>query len=222
MERNLEVLNFLELIKLQDIYTLKKSSISIDLSNIKIIMIMLFILCIFVGIILILIGKNSGINSKIKEENKKEITDDLIKKIDTTLNSKEIKEEAFSLYKKLEVAKTKKDNNTIKEILTEELYLEKIKELEELKKLGQKLVATNIKLQDSKILSIKKENKKIIANIYLYVSQYDYVIDKKKNIVRGNDKSEYQIEYKLTIEKNEDDNFKISKKECTGKWIKNY
>jgi hypothetical protein len=84
----------------------------------------------------------------------------------------------------------------------------------------QKIVATNIKLEEAKIISVKNKAEKI--NLYLHVSQYDYVIDNKKKVVRGTDSAIYQIEYKITLEKTKEEQYLITKKDCTGKWINNY
>ena len=160
---------------------------------------------------------------KITNENPKlsELTNKEINKIDSTLNIEELKKEAFSLYKKTEIAKSKFDYDTLKELLDTSLYQEEEQKLKQLKTNNQKIVSTNIKLEDIKILSIQTKEETSIIDIYMYVSQYDYTINNKKQVVRGTDESIYQVEYKLTIIKNKDKHFKINKKECTGKWIKN-
>lgn len=157
---------------------------------------------------------------KIEKQTTNALTEKQIKKIDDTIDIEKLKEETFDLYKKSEVAKTKFDYDTLKEILTNNLYQEEEQKLKLLKENKQKLVATNIKLQDFKIISIKKEEKKEYINIYLHVSQYDYAINSKKKVIRGTDETEYQIEYHLTLEKNKN-KIKLNKKNCTGKWIKN-
>jgi len=180
-------------------------------------MILMIIICI-IGLILLIIPLFLNKEKNTTKKNKNlEVSDKKIKKIDIQLDQEEIKKEAFNLYKKSEIAKTKFDYDTLKEILTDSLYKEEEQKLKQLKEEKLKLVATNIKLQDIKIISVTKEN----INIYLYVSQYDYVTNSKKKVIRGTDETEYQIEYKLTLEKNKDKYFKIKKKECTGKWIKN-
>lgn len=164
------------------------------------------------------------LRKKSKDINKNEpseLTDKEIKKIDETIDKEELKKEIFTLYKKVEVAKSKFDYEALKKLLTESLYNEEEQKLKEFKSNKQKLVATNIKLQEIKILSIQNKNEIETINIYLHVSQYDYVTDSKKKVIRGTDTSEYQIEYKITLEKNQDNVLKIKDKECTGKWIKN-
>jgi len=182
----------------------------------KLLMILMVFICILGACLMIL---PLFLKDNKKKEEEKELTDEEIKKIDKNLDKEKLKNEIFTLYKKTEVAKSKFDYETLKMNLIEELYNEEEKKLQELKKEKQKLVATNIKLQELKILSINIENKKTKITAYLHISQYDYVVDNKKNIIRGTDESEYQIEYKISLEKNE--NLQIVSKECIGKWIKN-
>ena len=198
----------------QNIQTTKTINNSVMNSNT-----IILIISIFIGILLLIIMFKTLFNSKIPTTNG--LTDEEIKKIDSNLTNLSIKEEVFSLYKKLETAKTKQNYTILKEILSEELYLEQEKELKELKLNKQKLVATNIHLKNAKVLAIQKKKEKTIIMVYLHVSQYDYVINKQKQVIRGTDQTDYQIEYKLTLEQQPDKHFTIKKKECIGKWIKN-
>ena len=170
-------------------------------------------------LIIPLLFKNKTSNPK-KDLNL-DLTNNDIKKIDNTLDKEKLMSDIFDIYKKVEVAKSKFNYDILKELLTDNLYQEELNKLKELKENKQKLVATNIKLQEVRILSIQKENGIDNINAYLHVSRYDYVINNKKEIIRGTDKTEYQIEYKITLEKSTDKYLKIKKKECTGKWIKN-
>lgn len=184
-------------------------------------MLLMVFICL-IGVVIMLIPLFTKKQKQAVEE--KEVTgltDKDIKKIDSTIDEEQLKKEAFDLYKRVEVAKSKFDYDTLKELLTTSLYQEEEPKLKQLKDNKQKLVATNIKLQEVKILSIKKKDNIENINIYLHVSQYDYIINSKKKVIRGTDQSEYQIEYKITLEKNNDKYFKIKNKTCTGKWIKN-
>lgn len=185
--------------------------------------IILMLSIIFIGIVIIIVSSLSNKKKKeleVKEDNG--LNDNQIAKIDNSITKEELTDEIFNLYKKVEIAKSKFNYDTLKDLLTENLYTKEEQLLKQLKANKQKLVATNIKLQNLKILAIQKQEEKelIIANIH--VSQYDYIIDNKKNIVRGTDESEYQIEYRLTIEKNYNKYFKLTNIKPTGKWIKNH
>lgn len=175
-------------------------------------LIILMVFIIIIGIIIILIPL-------FKRNNSKEYLG--LKKIDKNIDKEQLTKDIFTVYKKMEVAKSKFDFDTLKELLTDNLYKEEEQKLQELKKNKQKLVLTNIKLQELKILSITKKEQLELINIYLHVSKYDYIINNKKEVIRGTDESEYQVEYKISLEKNNIKYFKINNIECTGKWIKN-
>lgn len=176
---------------------------------------------ILAGIIIMLIP--IFLKKEDKELSKKhdiDLDNDSLKKIDSNLDKDKLTEEIFELYKKVETAKSKYKYDILKEILTEDLYKIEEEKLKAKKAEKLKIVKTNIKLHEIKILDIKKEDD--IENIlaYLHVSQYDYILNNKKELIRGTDSEVYQIELRLTIEKNKDKYF-IKKKEITGKWIKN-
>ena len=177
------------------------------------IIIMIFI--ILLGIIIMLIP--------MIQKNKKEpnicplgLNDKEIKKIDDSIDKEQLTKDIFDIYKRIEIAKSKFDYETLKELLTNSLYIDEESKLKELKKNKQRLVATNIKLEELKILSIQNKNNIKLIDCYLHVSEYNYVTNNKKTVIRGTDEAEYQIEYKITLE-----NFKLKKQECIGKWIKN-
>lgn len=180
---------------------------------------LIFLAMIIIGIILLILSIfQKKIPSK-EIEKKQEIPKiKTLKDIDTI---DEEKETIFNLYKEVEIAKMKFKFNILEEKLEKNLYQKHELELKELKKNHQKIVSTDITLEEIKILS--KTKKKFIETleVFLHVSQYDYVIDKEKKIIRGTDEDRYQIEYKMTINKNlEINKYTISKKECVGKWIK--
>lgn len=180
-------------------------------------LILMMIGIIIIGIIIMLIPLFS--NKKNKEQTKDKETNK--KLIITPEDEEQLKKEIFSIYKKLETAKSKFDYETLKNLLEESLYQEVEQKLQQLKNKHQKQVATNIKLQEINILSITNKEEIQNINIYLHVSQYSYIINNKKNIISGTDETEYQIEYKITLEKNNDNQIKFIKQKCTGKWIKN-
>lgn len=199
-----------------EVEEINNNSIEIIINNNSLGLIITLIIGIFFMIIII-----KNLTNK-KELIKTELTDEDIKKIDKNLSFEILKEETFNLYKKLETAKTKQNIKNLKEILTEELYLEQEQKIKNQKENHQKVVATNIKIENFKVLSITEEKDVKIILTYLHVSQYDYITDKKKKIVRGTSESVYQIEYKITLEQTIDDQIKMKKRECIGKWIKNY
>lgn len=60
----------------------------------------------------------------------------------------------------------------------------------------------DITLKTCKITSLEIENGIEKITIYLNVSQYDYVIDKNNQVVRGTDKYKNNMEYLITLVRN--------------------
>lgn len=183
-------------------------------------LIILMISICIIGIIIMLIP----LLMKKKKKNESHLlglTTEELKRLDKITDKEQLLEDTFNLYKRIETAKSKFDYDTLKELLTDNLYKEEEQKLKQLKANKQKMVATNIKVEDIKILAITPKKETELIELYLHVSEYNYVIDNKKNIIRGTDKAEYQIEYRITLEKNKDKYFKLNKLNCTGKWIKN-
>lgn len=169
----------------------------------------LFISMIILGIILLIIPL---LNTKKEEK--------LIKKtIELPDDEKNI---IFNLYKDIEIAKMKHKYLELKDKLNNELYKKTEKELKEIKKNKQKIISTDIKLENLEAISIKEDDNIKTIEVLLHVSQYDYIVDKNKQVIRGTDEERYQIEYKLKIEKNKKENkYIISDMECVAKWIEN-
>lgn len=185
---------------------------------------LIIILLSITGIGILMIILSLIINKKkkqLEEKNANGLNDKEIKKIDKTLTKDKLTNEIFSLYKEVALAKSNFDYEILKELLTKELYIKEEKNLEKLKNNKQKNIITDINLEKIKILNIKKEKTTRRITAYLHISQYDYVIDSKKNIVRGTKEIEYQVEYHLTIDKKPNKYFKLSNITATGKWIKN-
>ena len=186
------------------------------LNNYNNLLILMITICI-IGIIIMLTPIFTK-KKKQTENNLLGLTTKELKRLDKITDKEQLLRDTFELYKRQEVAKSKFDYDTLKELLTDNLYNEEEQKLKQLKASKQKLVATNINLHDIKILRITSKKETELIEFYLYVSEYNYIINNKKNIIRGTDKVEYQIEYKLTIEKN-NKYFKLNKLQCTGKWI---
>lgn len=174
------------------------------------------------GVILLIIsflGNSSSNSVKSKKEKVSELKNDVVKDKDFD----EIKEQFFQLYKDIEIAKMKFRYAILEEKLDKNLYLKCVEKLKVMKKNHQKLVATDIMLEDFSILNRNLDGDTEIIEVFLHVSQYDYVIDKDKNVVRGTDDGRYQVEYKITVIKNlKSAQYKVLKRECVGKWIKRY
>lgn len=201
----------------------QKTNVEINqetISNIsKNLILLIASLSILVGIKLLFFkNKEKEFHALANTKKSNDLTEEEIQTIDKNLTREKLIEQIFSLYKESEIAKMKFNDNKLKELLTADLYQDYNTYLKELKKQHQKIVATDIKKKDLRIISIQKKEQIEEIEAYLYVSQYDYIIDKNKKIIRGTDESKYEIEYKIIVENNHNQ-FKIKKKDCLGKWI---
>ena len=169
-----------------------------------------------IGVALIILVSGSLNNSKTKNNKKQKEID--IKDLDIDIDTLVLKEQIFKLYKDIQVARTKKSLKLLEPLVTTNLYQKYEKELKELKTNKEKLVITDIMQKEVKLLSInQKENNKYL-NVYLHVTQYDYMLDSNKKVIRGVNDTKYQVEYNLEIEyKNKE--LKINNIKCIGKWI---
>ena len=171
----------------------------------------------FVLLVVSFLGKSSSDSIEHEMENK------IKKEIVRDKDFEEVREQIFQLYKDIEIAKMKFRYVILDEKLDKNLYVKCEEKLKEMKKNHQKLVATDIVLEEFRILSRSVEKDMETIDVFLHVSQYDYVIDKEKKVVRGTDEGRYQIEYKITVTKNlESGQYKVQKRECVGKWIKKF
>lgn len=135
---------------------------------------------------------------------------DEIKAIDPSLDKELLKEQAFNIYKDVQIAWMNFDYDTLRKNLTDEIYNMYVSQLKTLKLKNQQNIMKDIKLKDCQITSIDITNGKEEIQIYLNVTQYDYVVDKDKKVVRGTDKYKNNVEYKITLIRNME-NKKIEK-----------
>lgn len=177
---------------------------------------------VFVG--MILVGMLVLVVSVLFKNGGKDNTDQVLEKKKDVVSleeGEELKNDIFQVYKDVEIAKMKFKFGVLEEKLGKDLYLEVEKEMKEFRENRWKQVSTDITLEEIRVLSkyVKDNVEKI--EVFLYVSQFDYVIDKEKRVVRGTDDGRYQVEYKMIVDKElKTGKYVISKMECVGKWIK--
>ena len=135
-----------------------------------------------------------------------------IKEIDSNIDVKKFKNEAFNIYKELQTAWMNFDTETIRKLTTDEIYNMYSSQLETLKLKKQKNIMKDIELIDVKIIDIYKENDVITIDTYLNVRCYDYVIKEATGeVVRGKDNAKINIKYKLSFVKSASNNKKEEK-----------
>ena len=94
-------------------------------------------------------------------------------------------------------------------------------QLKPLEEKQQKNVMSDIKLVGAGVLDIKKTDKVISVDVILCVTQYDYVIDKDNNIVRGNNSIRNET-YVITLDKISDNKKAVKNCPNCGAKLKDY
>lgn len=141
--------------------------------------------------------------SKRKTEEKqiiksKDMDLDLISKIDPNLNLYEFKNEVFNIYKDVQEAWMNLDDGKIRTLTTDELYNMYSMQLDTLRVKNEKNIMKEINLVTASLTNLKIENNIETATVIMTVNCYDYIVDSKNKVVRGNDKNKIEITYELT------------------------
>lgn len=154
--------------------------------------------------------------TKIKIKNKKGIkkidinhNDPLLEK--RTINDNEdIQMKAFNLIKELKIAKMNLNIDKIKNITTDNIYNLYETQIETLKNKQQKNIVSQIKYIKSYITNDTDDHKTI--NLRVVIECFDYIIDKKNNVVKGKYNRKVLQTYEIEIINN-NSNYIIKKLE---------
>ena len=111
------------------------------------------------------------------------------------------KEQAYELYKDIQVAWMNFDKDTIKKCVTDELYNTYSAQLTTLKLKNQTNVMKDFNLLDANIVGMEIKYNFISLTLKMKIECYDYVTDKDGKTVRGNDKQKVIYEYAMTFNK---------------------
>lgn len=119
------------------------------------------------------------------------------------LNLKKLNESFFNNYKQIQIAWMNYNLDTIKYLLSDELYNMYVMQLETLKVKNEKNIMKNIKYIDSYIINYTTTNNTETIEQIMVVKCYDYIIRKDTNkVVKGNKNRKKLYKYKLTFQKN--------------------
>ncbi len=141
----------------------------------------------FIGVIVFLIylkksSKESKVEESPKNENKndlslyKELKEEQIKVIDGSIDINHVKEEAFKLYKELQLLENEENDEKLKEITSEELYKKLINNRLSLKNKHQKYVIENISLNDIKLTNIVRDKGNTILTLHISLTLNEYIL----------------------------------------------
>ncbi len=173
-------------------------------------------LIVIIIIIIVLSNRKQIYSNSLANTDFNDVSDDILKKYG--INLEQFKDMVYKKYVNIQEAWMNFNYKGLQKNLTDELYNTYIMQLDALKLKKQKNIMKDFKLIDCKIVAIKEENGLLNIDTYLRVEMYDYVIDKDKKVVRGNEHSKIDIEYLITFVKtSKDSNEEVSCPNCGAK-----
>ena len=144
--------------------------------------------------------KNTSSNSidSFSIDHSDEVPDDEIKKIISDFNRDIFFKERFNDYVVIQNAWTNFDYDTLRGILTDELYNQYVMQLDTLKIKNQRNVMSGFEYRGAKITKVVNMNNQIMVKLEMIVSFYDYIAQGKV-IVRGNSNVKVIQHYEMTF-----------------------
>lgn len=128
------------------------------------------------------------------------------KEIDKDFSEDKFSEEAFSIYNKVQLAWMNFKLDEVKNLLSEDMYNQYQKQLEELKEKNQKNIMDQIEYKSNKIVDINIIDGIETIKCHMDVTCHDYIIDDKEKVIKGKKDAKYNYVYELDFMKNLSDN----------------
>ena len=138
-------------------------------------------------------------NKSTEVESYQKLSVDEIHEYISDLNIQEFNNTVFNNYKQIQEAWTNFDLDTIRNLVSDEIYNMYSMQLDTLKIKSQKNIMSDITYIDNYITDINVDNNIETIETILKVSCYDYLVDDKDNVVRGNKNIKLHYTYKLTF-----------------------
>jgi len=169
------------------------------------------------------------IGSKMKKQRRevelklmfKPIEEEAANKIISNFNIDEFNLKAYQIFYDVQVAWMDFDYDRLKELLTDELYNNYVMQLDALKIKNHKNTMKEFELIETCLSSLKEENDRYIAEVYLNVKFFDYVENVKTGmILRGTLNRKLNNIYKLTFIRTKDESTKINNCPQCGATVK--
>lgn len=132
----------------------------------------------------------------------RELSDEEINKIDSTINKEELYKKCFGLYNDIQIAWMNFDYDNLKKYTTDELFHMYESQLKVLSAKHQKNIMSDIEFVSAKIIDINIDNGVEKVKLYLNTITRDYVVNEQNQVVRGNDKIKNNMEYIITLNRN--------------------
>ena len=138
-------------------------------------------------------------NKSTEVESYQKLSVDEIHEYISDLNIQEFNNTVFNNYKQIQEAWTNFDLDTIRNLVSDEIYNMYSMQLDTLKIKSQKNIMSDITYIDNYITDINVDNNIETIETILKVSCYDYLVDDKDNVIRGNKNIKLHYTYKLTF-----------------------
>lgn len=152
-------------------------------------------LCIFIVILITFI---ITINIIIKKRFNKDCGK--LKKKDKSYNEEEFINDSFEVFKEIQLLWSKSDLNKIKSLVSDDIYNDYVKKIDELKKQERKNIMDNIILKNNKIVDVIID-KDITIKCKMNITCIDYIIDKDNKVVKGKKDKPINYTYELSFNK---------------------
>ena len=153
------------------------------------------LLLVFTLVPLVLILSNTKLPIKHNQ-----ISQDEVDKVIQNFDIEEFNFKAYQMFYDVQMAWMEFDYDKLKELLTDELYNTYYMQLETLKIKNQKNTMKDFELIDSKLVDLKEENDKYIAQVVLNVKFFDYIENINTNrVLRGTSRTKVDNTYILTF-----------------------
>ena len=119
--------------------------------------------------------------------------------------------QAFGIYKDLQNAWMNFDTDTIRNIVTDEMFNMYSMQLDTLKAKKQQNIMSSIKLHKFVVTDIKEENNMVNITTQMSISMYDYIINKDtKQVLRGSNYRKVNNYYEMTFVRDKESGEKVS------------
>ena len=169
------------------------------------------------AIILIIFGIIKFFNRKddaeVKPEGDKKLSELEILKYISDFSKNEFLEEVYNVYLDVQKAYCDFDYEKLKELLSDEAYVEIEKELKELEGRNHKRILSDFSKRSIELLDFMRKDNIIYSEIKLVVGHHDYIVDSNDNLISGNKENKVNNFYILTFERTSDNKWKLFKKE---------
>lgn len=155
-------------------------------------------------LIFLLCGETKVVKKKT-DNLPKALSDEEISVLDTNLDLEEFKTTAFNIYKDVQNAWMNFDLESIKNLVSDEIYNMYTMQLDTLKIKGQQNIKSDIELHEFYITNITFENNVETIETIMTVECYDYIVDNNNKVIRGNKYNKMIYTYKITFTKHTTD-----------------